>query len=502
MASFRSLLLGNPADTDKQKVDQAMAGQGAPAPAAAASAIPPAQAVDPNMKSDIKIAPGGVSRLVKARIENVLSKNPEDEDQLRRLITSGAPKAEVNKVALPIFQRLGIAKFATTSVDPFEFLSATTPSQPGPRQFKAELQADKETERQVGQIDTEELVTRGLGATGETVSPNVYTPVQKVRTGGKAGGNTRPAVGGTSSFSGSMDIDAFIERATPQITSIAERTGRPVDVVIEDIKTKIAGTREATGQASAAYEKLLEQTVAGFKKAPLDIKDTGNVGGAKTLDTTLDIESMPKANPALLGIITRSIGNQSAGSYLRTYLNKPAIDRMNVVTRTAGQLGGGKFDSQIAADAARYIEGVAQVYSSASGATRTAIADGFGNLVTLNGLLSDPANGVPKNIQDEYMVKAQGMFDSVMRNAGEFGAGKRLTSKLIGQDTLANLMRLGLPGWLQNGNTYEEWQNLKVKDKDLEAWSEEGRVTVEGVTRKFKEQVFLLNLVETRMRLR
>lgn len=493
MASFRSLLLGNPADTDKQKVDQAMAGQGAPAPAAAASAIPPAQAVDPNMKSDIKIAPGGVSRLVKARIENVLSKNPEDEDQLRRLITSGAPKEEVNKVALPIFQRLGIAKFATTSVDPFEFLSATTPSQPGPRQFKAELQADKETERQIGQIDTEELVTRGLGATGETVSPNVYTPVQKVRTGGKAGGNTRPAVGGTSSFSGSMDIDAFIERATPQITSIAERTGRPVDVVIDDIKTKIAGTREATGQASAAYDKLLGEVIAqrstGSQRGKVDVVDSGNVGGAKTLDTSLDMSRIPKANPALLGIITRSIGNQAAGSYLRTYLNKPAIDRMNVVTRTASQLGGEKFDSQVAADAARYIEGVAQVYSSASGATRTAIADGFGNLVTLNGLLSDPANGVPAKIQEEYMVKAQDMFDSVMRNAGEFNAGKQLTSKLIGQDTLANLMRLGLPGWLQNGNTYEEWQNLKVKDKDLEAWSEEGRVTVQAVTRKFKDQV-------------
>jgi hypothetical protein len=493
MASFRSLLLGNPADTDKQKVDQAMAGQGAPTPAASTRPIPPAPAVDPQMKGDINVSPGGVPRLVKARIDNVLGKNPDEEKQLRDLIASGAPKEEVNKIAMPIFQRLGIAKFATTSVDPFEFLKATTPSMPGPKAFQAEKIEDRQEQQRIGQVDTEDLVTRGLTATGETVSPNIYTPVQKVRTGGKAGGNTRPAVSGTSSFSGSMDIDAFIERATPQITSIAERTGRPVDVVIEDIKSKIAGTREAPAKASAAYDKLLSEVIAqrasGEQRGKFDVVESGNVGGAKSLESTIDISRTQKGSPALLGIIARSIGNQSAGSFLRTYLNKPSIDRTNVITRTAGGLGGTKQDAQFAVDAARYLEGVAQVYSSASGATRTAIADGFGNLVTLNGLLSDPSNGVPKDIQDQYLTKAQEMFDDVLRSAGNYGAGKQLTSKLKGQDTLANLMRLGLPAWLQNGNTYDEWKNLKVANKDLEAWAEEGRVTVQDVTNKFKQQV-------------
>jgi hypothetical protein len=493
MASFRSLLLGNPAETDKEKVDKAMVGQGAPAPAAAARPIPPALPVNTEIKGDLNVSPGGVPRLVKARIDSVLAKNPDDEKELRRLIASGAPKEEVNKIAMPIFQRLGIAKFATTSVDPFEFLKASTPTMPGPRAAQLSDIEERKGQQQIGQVDTEDLVTRGLYATGETVSPNVYTPVQKVRTGGKADGNKRTAVSGTSSFSGSMDIDAFIERATPEITSIAERTGRPVDVVISDIKTKIAGTREAVGQASAAYDKLLEQVInakaSGDTRGKVDVVDSGNVGGAKSMETTMDFSRMPQGNSAILGIISRSIGNQSAGSFLRTYLNKPSIDRMNVITRTAADLGGGTKNTQVSADAARYIEGVAQVYSSASGATRTAIADGFGNLVTLNGLLSDPANGVPKNIQEEYMTKAQELFDSTLRQAGEFGAGKRLTSKLIGQDTLANLMRKGLIGWLQNGNTYEEYQNLKVANKDLEDWAEEGRVTVQDVTRKFKEEV-------------
>ena len=50
MASFRSLLLGNPAETDKEKVDKAMVGQGAPAPAAAARPIPPALPVNTEIK--------------------------------------------------------------------------------------------------------------------------------------------------------------------------------------------------------------------------------------------------------------------------------------------------------------------------------------------------------------------------------------------------------------------------------------------------------------------
>jgi hypothetical protein len=481
MASFRSLLLGNPADTDKQKVDQAMAGQGAPIKPVAPPAIP---APGPPAEDT-----SGVPRLVKARITNILAKNPDDEESLRRLITSGASKDEVNNVARPIFERLGIAKFATTVVDPFDFLNATTPSQPGPREFKAELQGDKLEASQIGQIDTEELVTRGLGATGETVSPNVYKPIQKVRTGGKAGGNTRPAVGGTSSFSGSMDMDAFLERATPEIESIAKRTGRPIQVIQDDIKTRIEQSREAPLKASAAYDKLLDETISRYKESTVGVEDAGTVGGAKTFQSNLDVESIPKTSPALLGIITKSIGNQAPGSFLRSFVEKPAIDRMNVITRTATDLGGSKFDTTIASDANKYLEGVARVYSSSSGANRTAIAEGFGNLITLNGLLSDPANGVPENIKNDTLAKAQDMFDSVLREAGQFGAGKQLSSKLKGQDTLANLSRLGLPGWLQAGNTYDEWKDLKVANKDLEPWAEEGRVTVKDVTRQFTEQV-------------
>ena len=481
MASFRSLLLGNPADTDKQKVDQAMAGQGAPIKPVAPPSIP---APEPPSADT-----SGVPRLVKARINNILAKNPDDEKSLRSLITSGASKEEVNTVARPIFERLGIAKFATTVVDPFDFLNATTPSQPGPREFKAELQGDKLEASQVGQIDTEELVTRGLGATGETVIPNVYKPIQKVRTGGKAGGNTRTAVGGTSSFSGSMDMDAFLERATPEIESIAKRTGRPIQVIQDDIKTRIEQSREAPLKASAAYDKLLDATISRYKESTVGVEDAGNVGGAKTFQSNLDVESIPKTSPALLGIITKSIGNQAPGSFLRSFVEKPAIDRMNVITRTASELGGSKFDTTIATDANKYLEGVARVYSSASGANRTAIAEGFGNLVTLNGLLSDPANGVPENIKTDLLTKAQNMFDGVLEDAGEFGAGKQLSSKLKGQDTLANLTRLGLPGWLQAGNTYDEWKDLKTENKDLEPWAEEGRVTVQAVTRQFTAQV-------------
>jgi hypothetical protein len=481
MASFRSLLLGNQADTDKSKVDQAMAGQGAPIKPAT---LPPIPAPEP-----ISADTSGVPRLVKARINTILSKNPDDEKSLRQLVSTGASKEEVNNIARPIFERLGIAKFASTVVDPFDFLKATTPSQPGPREFKAELQNDKLRASQIGQIDTEELVTRGLSATGETVLPNVYKPIQKVRTGGKAGGNTPPAVVGTSSFSGSMDMDAFLKRATPEIKSISERTGRPIQAVQDDIKTRIETTREAPAKASDAYSKLLDETISRYKESKTAAVDTDLVGGAKTFESNLDVGSIQKTNPALLGIITKSIGNQAPGSFLRSYLEKPLTDRLNVITRTASDLGGQKFDTQIASDAAKYIEGVATVYTSASGKNRLAIAEGFGNLVTLNGLLSNPVNGVPKNIQDDLMEKAQDMFDGVLRQADQFSAGKQLTSKLIGQDTLANLVRNGLPGFLQNGNTYADFARNKTKNKELLPWADDASISVKELTRRFTGEV-------------
>jgi hypothetical protein len=488
MASFRSLLLGNQSDTDKEKVTKAVTAPPiTPAVAQPAPPATPAPLTGLGMQGNAANAPGGVSRLVKARIENVLSKNPDDERELRRLITAGLPKDEFNDIANPIFERLGISRFATTSVDPFDFLTATTPSMPGPREYKAELQADKETERQIGQVDTEELVTRGLGATGTTITPNIFKPITPVKTGGgPTGGNTRPAVVGASRSTGGMEVDDFIAGVAPSITSIAKRTGKTEQQVSDDIRTRITEAREAPAKMTSAYDKLLGAITKRFNRLPSGAEETGNVGGAKKFTNYLVDFTQFGNRKAFMGVIERAIGKQSSGAFLGSIANKPSIDRMNIITRAAEASGA---SADAAASIGKYLDGLAEAYTSAQGKNRTAIAEGFGNFVTLQGLLDDPANKVPRNVAEKLITQAQGMFDDALENMGEFGAGKNLTSKLIGQDTLSNLMNRGLVSFLQLGNNYDDWQKLKVDNKDVLPWAEDGRLTVDQVNKNFTKDV-------------
>lgn len=483
MASFRSLLMGMQTDKEKAGLDKAVT---SPPPAPAAGPAPvekpaPFTPEEKRMKPDLAVTTAGIPRIAKSRVDRQLALNPDDERALRRLFETNPSKEEFNAQAKPIFERLQILKFPTTTVDPYDYFAANQlPKTAGAREFKADLQEDV---RQ-GQIDTKELVSRGLEATTESVLPNVYTPTKPVKTGGGAtSGNTRQMVGGMSSRSGMLDMDTFLERAMPRIEDLSRLSGRPVDAIKADIRGQIEETRTAPAKKSGAYETALQAITKDYVPGRADTVDAGKVGGATQFGGEIPDFTDTKMRNAFAAVVGRQIGARSPGAYLGSLLNMDATARLNAITNASLESG---IPKQDALDMARFVEGVADVYGNASGKARTDIASGFTKFIELTTALDNPSLGVPDNVKSEIFGKATDIFQNTLMNAGEYGAGKDLTSKRRGTDTLANLTDRGMVSFLLSGRPYSEWQTIskRVAGADQEQWRDEGKVSVKDVETK------------------
>jgi hypothetical protein len=480
MASFRSLLMGMQTDKEQAALDKAVT---SPPPTPAAGAKPveqpaPFTGSEAEMKSDIKIAPGGIPRLVAARVARQLALNPEDDKELRGLFDKNLPKQEFNAQAKPIFDRLKILTFPTANVDPYEYFKANAlPTTTGGRAYREDLNEDV---RQ-GQIDTDELVNRGLSATSESVIPNVYKPVQKVSTGGRSEGNRPQMMGGMSSRSGMLDMDTFIERAMPRIEELSKISGRPIDAISEDIKTRISDARTAPAKKSSAYDVALQAITKDYSKpGTAGTEDAGKVGGAQVFTGEIPDFSNANQRNAFAAVVGRQIGARSPGAYLGQLLQMDATKRINAVTNAALESGIPKSD---ATGMGRFVESVAKIYGTASGTNRTAIASGFTKLIELTTALDNPSLGVPDNVKSDVFKQASMSFEAMIRKAGSYGESSEITSKRLGVDSLANLTDRGMVSFLLSGRPYSEWltTSKRVVGADKQEWRDEGKVSVKDV---------------------
>jgi hypothetical protein len=484
MASFRSLLLGNQTDKDKSDVVKAATEPLAPPkPVSPVSDIPPAEDLTgKGMAKELTFAPSMYSRMVARRIEGALAKNPNVKSQLQRLFDQTPDPEEFNKLARPLFEDIGVTKFV--DINPHRYM-ASTATQAGPRQFSAELEQEG---LRTGQVDTQELITRGLGATGETVLPNVFKPIEPVKTGGRAEGNKKPFVVGQSQRSGSLDIDEFISRATPDIEALSRRTGRPFDVIAKDVRDGIAGTRTATVTKSKAYGDLITQITDKYDAGKPATADAGVVSGAKSF--TGEVPDLTDVNQrsAFANVIGRQIGKQEPGSFLGSLLKKDRTTRLNAITNAAVE---GGVDKDTAVSMGRFVESVADVYSTASDSTKTSIASGFSKLIELTTALDNPSLGVPEDVKQDVFKRATSLFENAISGAGNAGTGSTLTSKRTGVDSLANLTDRGLVSWLLSGRNYNEWETKgkRVVGADQENWRSLDKTTVADVETQLTKQV-------------